>query len=175
MAHGQPARSPLLRAAIVCAILYAALQYVPARAHPDRLLAGLDAHLLHSKRPVVEHILLPAWRLTQLRRGYLSEGVELKVHHALQPGQSMELVVRRCARRWLVEVLTCHPVGESRVRIDGRSDHKRLVLAGPGYYTFRNADAAADLPKPIWRRVIKKPASEEAGFLEVDLANNQRE
>ncbi|MGB6229760.1 MAG: hypothetical protein WBF53_06485 [Litorimonas sp.] len=134
---------------------YAVLHYVPAQLSPSTLLrdSNMTSADLRAERTGAMRVLGPYWDALQLRSSYVWEGETLEVRYALDVGQTTELVISRCQRAWVLEIVHCTPIEQSRVVVDHTTQRKIIHVARPGYYEFRETTVTGERPRVVWRRL----------------------
>lgn len=133
---------------------YMAMHYIPAYMSPSQVIrvSDIDEQSISRKNDGVAAILAPYWRSLQSRRSYIWSGESLEVQYQLDAGQSLDLVIERCARKIVIEMFNCEVVSQQTVRVDGRNGVHRLRFKEPGFYHFRERQIGAS-SRVIWRRV----------------------
>lgn len=138
---------------LALAVGFVAMHYLPAYLSPSSVVrvSDLDEQALAERPEGLMGIVAPYWQSLQTRRSYMWSGDGVEVKYTRAAGESLELVVQRCARQIVVEVFNCTVEAQQVIRVDAVTGHHRLYLSEPGFYRFR--EQGGDGSRVIWRRV----------------------
>lgn len=135
------------------ATVFVALHYVPAKVSPTQIMrvSDLDETMLSDRATGFMSLIAPYWDSLQSRRTYVRAGDTVEVQYRIDGGQTLDLVVERCARQWVREVFNCNVEAQQVVRVDRRRGHHRFQFNAEGFYRFREVQSQES--RVIWRRV----------------------